>query len=99
MQSHQFEGERVEQLPQPWVGASTLLADLCGHGDTLTSPRVSPLMWMKPQSTTTTLPDNPSFPYGKKFLSRDAMLARCMLLSCVRVSLSHAGIVSKRLNV
>jgi len=35
------------------------------------------------------------------FLPRDAMLARYMLLSCVRVSVrpSHAGIVPKRLNI
>ena len=49
-----------EQARQRWVGASTLLADLCSHSDTLTSPRVSPLMWTKPQLTTT-LPDNPRF--------------------------------------
>ena len=49
-----------EQVRQRWVGASTLLADLCSHSDTLTSPRVSPLMWSKPQLTTT-LPDNPRF--------------------------------------
>jgi len=35
------------------------------------------------------------------FLPRDAMLARYMLLPCVRLSvrLSHAGIVPKRLNL
>jgi len=38
--------------------------------------------------------------HNDQFLPRDAMLARYMLLSFVRLSvrLSHAGIVSKRLN-
>ena len=57
IQSH-FQDELQQQR---WVGASTLLADLCGHSDTLASPRVSPVMWMKPQLTTP-LPDNPRFP-------------------------------------
>jgi len=50
-----------DQVQQRWIGASTLLGDLCRHGDTLTSPRVSPLMWPKTQLTTT-LPDYPGLP-------------------------------------